>query len=319
MKRVGYLFNKVISLENLYRASKNASKGKNSRKDVKRWNKNLDINIQKLYDELSNKTYVVSGYYDFIIKDPKERIISRLPFKDRVVQHALMIYLEPIFRKYFISQTYSCIKRRGILKCSLDLRRYLKDNTTEYALKLDVKKFYPSVNNEILKSLLKTKFKDKDLLWLLDTIIDSSKGLKLGNFTSQWFANLYLNKFDHWIKEQKRIKYYQRYCDDLLILGNNKEELHLLRKEIESYLNNNLHLELSKYQIFHISSRGIDFVGYVHYRGYTKLRKSIKKKFIKMMKYNRNNKSIASYKGWLKWGNCVNLQNKYLNYGHKSS
>jgi len=152
------------------------------------------------------------------------------------------------------------------------------------------------------------------LLCLLDEIIDSfSIGLPLGNYLSQYLANFYLNKLDHWLKETKKIKHYLRYMDDIVILGNNKEELRNLFQDIKNYLNNNLKLTIkNNYQVFPISKRGIDFVGYVHYRNYTLLRKSIKKRFIKMIRYNKNEKSINSYNGWLLYGNCLNLRNKYL-------
>jgi len=314
MKRFGNLYESITSLENLYKAEKKARKGKSKNKEIKRYIQNLDENILELYNELQNNTYTTSEYSHFIIYEPKERFISKLPYRDRIVQHALMIYLEPIFTKSLISQTYSCIKKRGILKCLNTLTSYLKNKeATKYCLKLDIRKFYPSVDSDILKKALRTKIKDEKVLFLLDGIISSCKGLPLGSYTSQWLANFYLNKFSHWMKEEKRIKYFLTYCDDIVILHNSKEYLHTLRKEIQEYLLTHLKLELSNYQIFPVKSRGIDYLGYKSYHAHIKLRKTIKSNFRNMIRKHPNNKSIASYNGWLLHGNCRNLWNKYVN------
>lgn len=315
MKRIGNLYNSIISIENLQLADKKAQKGKQKQFSVLKHNKNREKNILELHNSLKEENYKTSKYSNFTIYEPKERKISRLPyFPDRIVHHAIMNILEPILKNCLISQTYSCIKNRGIHKGLNDLNKSLKvKKETEYCLKVDIKKFYPSINKDILKVLLRTKFKDIKLLKLLDEITDSNeKGLPLGNYLSQWFANFYLNKFDHWLKETKRIKYYFRYCDDIVILGSNKKDLHNLRNEIQLYLETNLKLELSNYQIFPVLSRGIDFLGYKSYHTHILLRKSIKNKFKKMLSNNYNQKSINSYNGWLLYGNCINLKNKLL-------
>lgn len=314
MKRFGNLFQSIVSLQNLQLASFKAQKGKLKKKEVIEWNYNLEENIWKLHKELQNKTYKVSKYSLFTIYEPKERNIAKLPFRDRVVHHAIMNYLAPIFTKGFITQTYSCIKKRGIHKCLNDLKRGLKNKkATPHVLKCDIHKFYPSINHEILKSQLRRKLKDKNLLELLDKIIESAPGVPIGNFTSQWFSNFYLNEFDHWLKENKRVKYYFRYCDDFVILGENKEHLHELRKEISIYLKEKLKLQLSNYQVFPVKSRGIDFIGYVTYHTHVKLRKSIKNRFKEMMRKRPNEKSINSYLGWTMHANCRNLEKKILN------
>ena len=150
---------------------------------------------------------------------------------------------------------------------------------------------------------------------ILDEIVDSIDGLPIGNYLSQYLANYYLAYFDHWLKENKNVKYYFRYCDDMVILSSNKEELHDLLEKIRNYLDEKLNLEIKdNYQIFPIKSRGIDFVGYVFYHTHTKLRKTIKQKFIKMLNCNKNEKSIASYYGWLKHCDSKNLMKKYNLY-----
>lgn len=282
MKRIGNLYSKIVTLPNIHLAELKARKGKSKKKYVIEFNKNRTENILKLYQSLKNKTFITSRYSHFVIFEPKKRELSKLPYTDRIIHHALLNILEPIFVKSFISQTYSCIKRRGIHLCSKQLKTYLKDKeNTPYCLKLDIFKFYPSVDNEILKSLLRRKFKDKELLDLLDNIINSHKGLPLGSYTSQFLANFYLNHFCHWLKETKKVRYLLLYCDDLVILHKDKYYLHSLRREIQKYLDINLKLKLSNYQIFKIEDRGIDFVGYKHFHTYTLLRKSIKNRFKK--------------------------------------
>lgn len=313
MKRIGYLYDKIISIENLYNAEKKTRRGKKLRKDVKQFNNNLHDNIFQLHWQLKNTCYHTGKYYHFTIYEPKARSISKLPYRDRIVHHAIINVLEPIFVKSFISHTYSCIKKRGIHKGLKDLRKALKDiEGTKYCLKVDIKKFYPSVDNDLLKILLRRKFKDERLLNLLDNIIDSIQGLPLGSYTSQFFANFYLNSFNKWLLEKKKVKYLFIYCDDIVILNSNKEFLHSLRREIQEFLRQELKLELSNYQVFPIEKRGIDFLGYIFYHTHIIIRPSIKDRWIMMLKTNWNKKSIASYNGWFLAANCINLQNKYL-------
>lgn len=315
MKRFGNLYEQIISIENLKLADKRARKGKSNRCDVKLFDKSKEDLLINLHHILLENNFNTSEYTIFKLRENnKEREIYKLPYyPDRIVHHAILNIIEPIFVKSFISQTYSCIKNRGIHKCLIKLKKDLKNKDTIYCLKLDIKKFYPNIDNSILKYQLYTKFKDEKLLNLLYNIVDSNKGLPIGNYCSQFLANFYLNKFDHWLKETKQIKYYYRYCDDIVILGNNKSELHNLRIQIQKYLYENLNLKLSNYQVFLIESRGIDFIGYRFYKNYILIRKRIKLKFIKMIKNNINQHSIHSYKGWLNWCNSYKLKNKYLN------
>lgn len=315
MKRIGNLYEKVYSIENLKLADLKAKKGKLNQYGVKVHKKNADENILKLHDILKNKTYRTSKYTSFIVHDPKEREVFRLPyFPDRITHHALMNILEPIFVSTFTRDTYSCIKGRGIHAASNALKKELEFvAATTYCLKLDVKKFYPSVDHEVLKQLLRRKFKDKDLLWLLDEIIDSAYGVPIGNYLSQYFANFYLSYFDHWIKEEKKARYF-RYADDMVILSDSKTYLHQLLFDIRKYLQDNLKLSVKdNYQIFPVAKRGIDFVGYVHFSTHTLMRKGIKKNFARMLHKRKSTASIASYYGWAKHCNSKNLLKKLLN------
>jgi RNA-directed DNA polymerase len=315
MKRLSNLFSKIISVENLVLADQKAQKGKINQYGVRLHNKKREENIMKLHDMLVSKIYKTSKYEIRTIFEPKEREIYKLPyFPDRITHHAVMKVLEPIFVSIFTADSYSCIKGRGIHKASFAVRKALKDKAeTKYCLKLDVKKFYPNIDHDILKALLRKKFKDNDLLWLLDEIIDSAPGLPIGNYLSQYLANFYLTYFDHWIKEDLRVKYYFRYADDIVILHSNKDYLHQILKLIQSYFEINLKLEVkNNWQVFPVEKRGIDFVGYKHYHSHVLLRKTIKKRFSRMLKRNPNRESIASYQGWAKHCNSRHLQKKLM-------
>ena len=321
MKRLNNLWERIISIENLTRADEKACKGKSKQPGVVAHIKNREENIRLLHQMLKDKAYTTSQYAKFIIREPKEREISKLPyFPDRIVHHAIMNVLEPIFTTIFTADTYSCIKGKGIHGAQRKLEQALKDRTgTQYCLKLDIRKFYPSVDHVILKQILRRKFKDEDLLWLLDEIIDSTEGLPIGNYLSQYFANFYLTYFDHWLKEVKRVKYYFRYADDIVILNSNKPALHQLLLEISNYLQAELKLDVKKnYQVFPVAARGIDYIGYRFYHTHTLLRKSIKKAFARMMAKNPNPKSMAAYYGWAKHCNSKNLLKK-LKYEHPNT
>ncbi len=315
MKRYNNLYDRICSVENLNLADSIARKGKRGQPGIVEHDKNRKNNIHSLHLALKNKTYTTSEYTTFPIYEPKERLIFRLPYyPDRIVHHAVMNVLEPIFVSTFTADTYSCIKKRGIHAAARALRQALKDLPgTTYCLKLDIRKFYPSVDHDILKMLLRRKIKDNDLLWLLDGIIDSAGGLPIGNYLSQYFANFYLTYFDHWLKEDLRVKYYFRYADDLVILSGDKQYLHALLAEIRSYLDQKLKLSIkSNYQVFPVEARGIDFVGYVFRHTHVMLRKTIKKNFARKLSRERNAQSIASYAGWAKHCDSKNLLNKLL-------
>jgi retron-type reverse transcriptase len=315
MKRIGNIYNQIYSIENLQLADAKASRGKNKQYGVIVHQKNAAENLLMLQEMLKNKTYKTSPYTTFKVYEPKEREVFRLPYyPDRITHHAVMNILEPVFVNCFTANSYSCIKGKGIHAAANDIKRALKDVAgTTYCMKLDIKKFYPNINHDILKQLLRRKIKDNDLLWLLDEIIDSADGLPIGNYLSQYFANFYLTYFDHWIKEIKNVKYYFRYADDIVILSSNKAYLHNLLTEITNYLYDNLDLKVKdNYQVFPVAARSIDFVGYRFYHTHTLLRKSIKQRFAKMLYRRKNDASIASYYGWAKHCNLKNLLKKLL-------
>lgn len=316
MKRKNNLYQQIYDHDNLRLADKKASAKKAKQYGVQQHMQQQDENLWKLHNMLKNKTYRTSPYTTFKISDPKEREIFRLPyFPDRITHHAVMNVLEPIFISTFTRDTYSCIKGRGIHGAVRNVKKALQDvDGTTYCLKLDVTKFYPSIDHAILKTLLRKKIKDADLLWLLDDIIESAPGVPIGNYLSQYFANFYLAFFDHWIKENKNVKYYFRYADDLVFLHNDKKYLHQLLADIKNYLQTELKLQVkSNYQVFPIAARGLDFVGYKFYHTHTLLRKRIKQNFARMMAKNPNKKSLASYNGWAAHCNSKHLMKKLKN------
>lgn len=322
MKRIGNLYDKICTFENLYEADEKARKGKMRTYGVKVHDKNRTENLLKLRDELLTGTFKTSPYSTFIIYEPKEREIFRLPYyPDRIVHHAVMNILEPIWVSTFTADTYSCIKERGIHAAAKKVRRILREDPegTTYCLKIDVKKFYPSIDHDTLKRILRRKLKDARLLKLLDEIVDSAQGVPIGNYLSQYFANLYLTYFDHWIKETKRVKYYFRYADDIVILASDKSYLHRLLTEIRLQMGD-LKLEVKRnWQVFPVDSRGIDFLGYVFFHTHTRMRKSIKQNMFRKVGRLRKRpditeeeikQAVASWWGWAKYCDSRNLINK---------
>jgi len=317
MKRFNNLYQQIISIENLQAADMIARKGKLKQYGVIAHDRNRENNLQQLHQVLVNKTYQTSAYSTFKIYEPKEREVFRLPyFPDRICHHAIMNVLEPIFCSVFTADTYSCIKGKGIHAAANGVKAALKDVAgTQYCLKMDIKKFYPNVDHLILKQLLRRKIKDADLLQLLDGIIDSAPGLPIGNYLSQYFANFYLSYFDHWVKQQLKVKYYFRYADDLVFLSGSKQQLHEILAAVKNYLQQNLKLTVKQnYQVFPVDARSLDFLGYRFYHTHTLLRKTIKQNFARKVAKGIAPASIASYNGWAKHANCKNLIKKLLPY-----
>ncbi|MDD2496198.1 MAG: RNA-directed DNA polymerase, partial [Tissierellia bacterium] len=232
MKRYGNLYEKIYDIENLKLAHKNAKKGKGWYKEVKEVDDGIDYYLLKLQKMLINKTYKTSEYEIFLKNDGiKRREIYKLPyFPDRICQWAILQIIEPYLTRTFTHDTYSAIPNRGIHLALQKIKKdiYLNSDKDLYCLKIDARKYYPSINHNILKSKYRKLFKDKDLLWLLDEIIDSTEGntgIPIGNYLSQYSGNFYFSSFDHWIKEEKQVKYYYRYMDDIVLINEDKNKL----------------------------------------------------------------------------------------------
>lgn len=279
MKKYGNLYARICDIDNLRLAADNASRGKRKRDEVAAFFANLEENLEQLRRELTEKRYRTAPYDIFIKYEGKRREIYKLPFRDRVVHWAIMQVLEPIWTPQFTADTHACIKGRGMHSLLRKLREDLRNDPegTAYCLKLDIRKFYPSIDHAILKTVVRRKIKDPDVLWLLDGIIDSAPGVPIGNYISQYFANLYLSELDHLLKEAAGVRYYYRYADDMVLLAGDKPTLHGWLVLINDWLNEERRVDLKgNYQVFPVESRGIDFVGYVTFHTHCLARKKNK-------------------------------------------
>jgi retron-type reverse transcriptase len=324
MKRIGNLYTQIISIENLQQADINARKKKQHTWGVRVHDRNREANILALHQMLKDKTFRTSKYTVYTIHEEKEREVYRLPYyPDRILHHALMIVLEPIWKSIFTGDTYACIKDRGILPAHRKLRRALRHiDETPYCLKIDTRKFYPSIDHDILKQIIRKKIKCSDTLELLDHLIDSAPGVPIGNYVSQFFANLYFAYLDHYLREELNVKYYIRYADDMVFLHSDKAYLHDLLKKIDQYFTDNLKLTLKdNYQVFPVRARGVNFLGYVSYHTHIRLRKKIKQNLCRVTakldkcdditdkEYMRR---IAPWWGWAKYCDSKHLLKKIL-------
>ncbi|MEM9275594.1 MAG: RNA-directed DNA polymerase [Cyanobacteria bacterium P01_F01_bin.143] len=282
MKRYGNLWHQIIDWSNLLLAACQAQKGKRFRDNVLAFNYNLEQELFKLSSELESQTYRPGSYKSFRIYDPKPRLISAAPYRDRVVHHALCNVIVPLVEKSFIHDSYANRIGYGTHRA---LTRFIEfARSSRYVLQCDIRKYFPSIDHEILKQIIRRKIKCQETLWLIDTIIDGSNpqepvieyfpgdelltpilrrhGLPIGNLTSQFFANWYLNDFDHFVKEKLRAKKYLRYVDDFMLLGDDWEFLAEARREIEEYLVTlRLIIHPIKSQLFE-TRHGVNFVGF---------------------------------------------------------
>jgi RNA-directed DNA polymerase len=327
MKRYGNLYQRICDADNLARAHANARKGKTHYTAVKMIDADPAFYLRELRLMLLAKKFTTSPYVHFMIHEPKERKISRLPyFPDRIVQHAIMQVLGPIWDRQFIRDSYAAVPGRGIHAGSHRLRQFLRQPKTAYCLKLDIKKFYPNINHDVLMALVERKIKCPDTLRLLENIIRSipgGKGLPIGNYLSQYLSNIYLDGLDHWLKEKMRCRFYVRYCDDAVILADDKKYLAWLLERIRLYLENDLRLELNrKTRIFPVDSCGVDFLGYKTYRDRVLLRAGSRRRLIKRMRLIERRwrsmrsvsiiNSIMSHVGWAIHCDARGLMRKHI-------
>lgn len=331
MKRIGNLYEKIYDIENLRLAHKQARRGKSFYTEVKLIDENEDEYLYRLQDMLIHKTYHTSKYEVFEKKEGKKiRKIYKLPyFPDRICQWAIIQVIEPYLMRTLTDDTYSALPGRGVERARRKMVRALKTDpeNTVWCLKIDISKYYPNVNIEKLKLKYRRLFKDNDLLWLLDEILDSNPdtGVPIGNYISQYSGNIYLSDFDHRVKEVYHIKHYFRYMDDMVFLSSSKEELQNLIKEITKYLADEYDLKVKdSWSLFRVEDRGIDFVGYVFRHDSIRLRKSIAhsiKKTSSKIRWRVNNDmelnrhlyfSFNSLKGWFKHSHSGWLKIRYF-------
>lgn len=309
-------------MDNIELAYKNARRGKTWQRQVQYVDKNKDLLLKRLQESLINHTFKTAKYKTRTIYEPKKRLIYILPFyPDRIIQHAIVNVLSPIWDKLFIYDSYACRVGKGQHKGSHRCMQFTKKY--EYCLQFDISKFYPSIRHDLLKIVIAKKIKDKEMLDLLYDIIDSvdsETNVPIGNFLSQWFGNLYLNELDMYVKHVLKVKPYIRYCDDFLIFGDNKKVMYDLSGKIENFVNQKLQMKLSKKNLFH-TYQGVDFLGYRHFHnGKILVRKRTAKRIKKRMKLIKKhlvagteNKirargQVASANGWLKHAKSFHLR-----------
>ncbi len=330
MRTYKKLYGKLCSLENLELAFRKARKRKSKKFYVIEFENNLQQNLKALNQELESLTYKPKPLNKFIIRDPKTRTIHSSNFRDRIIHHASINILEPIYEKIFIYDSYASRLNKGTHKALLRFDyfkrkvskngRLIKNSSNNnhvigYCLKADIKHYFETVDHEILISIIKRKVKDEKVIWLIKQILNNfnskikGRGMPLGNLTSQFFANVYLNELDYFIKHNFKAKYYIRYVDDFIILHSSKEQLIKWKEQINSFLKDKLKLELhpDKSKIIALKN-GISLVGYKTFYYHKLLKKSNIKKF----EYNLNEKLdlykrglssydelIKSIQGWL--------------------
>jgi hypothetical protein len=267
MRRVGHLFEKIVDFHALWAATKRASAGRRAKPAVAAFLFSAEREVLRLRRELTNQTYRPGPFTRFVIRDPKRRTINAPMFRDRVVHHSVCAALEPVFERVAIFDSYACRRGKGA-HAAVD-RAQLFARRAQYFLKLDIAKFYDSIDHQVLEAQVRRLVKDQDALRLLDTIIEHAppgaprgKSLAIGNLTSQHLSNLYLSPLDHFIKEQLRARFYLRYMDDLLLLGDSKEEMWDWREAIERYAAEHLLLTLKdRATVLAPVSEGIPFLG----------------------------------------------------------
>ncbi len=315
-------------------AHKRAADGKYQKREVLKFEMDLETNITTLIYKIKNKTYHMGKYREFYVYEPKKRLIKSLPYIDRVVhQWYVEEFIKPFFIPRFIKDTYACIDDRGAHKAVERMQHYLRlmkrKYDSYYVLKCDIRKYFYSINKDILFNILKKKISDKELLLFTRLLIydndDSDTGIPIGNYTSQYFANIYLNELDHFVKDKLKIKYYIRYMDDFVLLLKTKEEAKEYMNIIIKFLEEKLKLKLNNKSKYYKSNMGVDFCGYRIYETHRLLRKRSKNKIKKLIKkWNKfydidtlNYKSVLlrwnSWRGHAMHANTYNLRKKYLN------
>lgn len=329
-KTIRNKYYKYLSFDRLMEAHKKARRGKGLRNEIILFNLKQEEYIMYLLESLGKKTYKHGGYSTFYVTEPKVRKIEKSRYIDRVVHRWLVDnFLEPYFVPTFINTSYACLKGRGMHKTCLDVQKAMKHCKniwgSYYILKMDVTKYFENIDKRTLLGILERKILDKDLMWLIKEILyaqEKEVGLEIGNYTSQLFANIYLNELDQYVKKELGIKYYFRYMDDAVLFFKNKEEAKYCLEKIKKFLLSKLELCLNrKTQIFK-NTQGVNFCGYkineyrlkIRDKGKRKLKKKIKK--LKCLVKNGEissleaRKYLAGHIGYIKIADTYNLENK---------
>ena len=329
-KTVRNKFYENLTYEKLLEAHIKSRKGKGYRKEIILFNLKQEEYIMYLLEKLKNKTYKHGGYTTFYISEPKVRKIEKSRYIDRIVHRWVVDnFLEPYFVPQFIYSSFACLKNKGMHKSA----KYVQEKMQHckriwgeyYILKMDIAKYFDNINKNILLDIIKRKIKDENILWLIKEILFSQKrekGLEIGNYTSQMFANIYLNEVDQYVKHKLKIKYYCRYLDDSVLMVKTKKEAKEALKKIQIFLKEKLELELNKKTQILKNKQGVNFCGYkineyrmkIRDKGKRKLKKKIKKlKYeIKIGKITSKeaHKYLAGHLGYIKIADVKNLTDK---------
>jgi len=295
-------FDAALSFNKMAEAYSRARIGKTDRPGVMNFERRLEANLIKILDDLRAEKYVPSEYNAFTITDPKERLILALPFRDRVVhQWYVEEFIKPFYVPKFIADSYACIVGRGthkaVNKAHYYMRKMRKERGDFYILKMDISKFFYSIDRDILFEILSRKIPDPKVLGLAHTILYNAPecGIPIGNYTSQYFANIYLNELDQYVKHTLRVRYYIRYMDDFVCFVENKAEAKRIFEAISAFIDERLHLKLNSKSRYFPSKMGLDFCGVRLFFDYKLLRKRAKKSLQKIMKDFERNKDEAAF------------------------
>ncbi|MCL2748760.1 MAG: RNA-directed DNA polymerase [Alphaproteobacteria bacterium] len=311
------LFSDFISPENFALALKKAVRGRRNKPEIACFLKNSETNLENLRQTVMAGEFRTSTYRTMEITDPKRRTIYILPFApDRLLHHALMNIFAPQWERMFIKDSYACITGRGLHSASRRAMCFMRRN--KYVLKCDIRKFYPSIDHDIMFEIVRKTTPDARLLEIFRDIIysaDGGKNLPIGNLCSQWMGNLYLHELDIFIKRELRVRDYLRYSDDFCLFSNDKAQLRAIRDKIREFLSSQLQLEFSKAEIIPTAT-GVDFVGYRHFPDFILLRKrtlkNLKKRIVKIWESpqptDQNRGQVAAAWGWLKFACSYNLR-----------
>ncbi len=332
-KRVNDIFIPAITFRKLLEAHNKTKKGKRFKKQVIEFEMDMESNIIQIEKELLNGTYKFSKYFEFKIYEPKERIIKTLKYRDRVVQTWYVEnFLKPYFAVSFISDSFACIEDKGTHKAANQMQKYLRKADKEYeetwVLKCDISKFFFNIDCEILYKIIERKIKDREFLEFTKKILytenETGISIPIGNYTSQFYANIYMNEFDKYLKEKLKIKYVERYMDDFVLLLKSKEEAKNILEKITVFLDEKLHLKLNQKTTYFKANQGVNFCGYRIWKTHKLLRVQSKKKmrrklknFEKLYRENRINLDyvlacINSWRGYANHCNSFNLQCKFF-------
>ena len=317
------LWEQVVTFENLFNAYESASRGRRYKNSVLGYRQHLEENIIDTLNLLTWKQWSPSRFKEFYIYDPKKRLISAPPFKDRVVHHALVSIIAPLFERKFITDSFACRAGKGTHAAKVRVE-FFADTAHKawgeyYVLKGDIRAYFYSVNRRVLLGLIERTISDRDVVWLIRRIVECDgdvQGIPLGALTSQLFANVYLDALDHHLKDGLGVKFYARYMDDFVVVHRDKRYLQDLLSEINRFITDQLHLVLNpKTEIFKSgigSCHAIDFCGYRIWPGYTKPRKRTvtraRKRFRKLsvlyregrVKLARVSAGMTSFAGYMK-------------------